>query len=344
MAPWGYLPADQIWDGKVWPLWTTALLHADIVHLFFNLYWLWFFGSHLEPRLGRLKFATLCVLATFVSSSAELTVSSDTGIGLSGLIYAFFGYLCLAPKGSELATLMSRRTIVWLLGWLFVCLVATLTHTYAVANAAHFAGITFGAALGFTQRTHPRVGQGSVAALLSAAVAILFWSPWSTQWLNSRAYNALNAGDTKLASDYLERVLRIAPEDPWASEQKRILDLQEAPKPQLDALLADAANETRPISKQEIAKEMLKFGSIQILIDPARDDVVVPSNLKKQGELTLVIGYDLPKPIPDLRIDTDGISGTLSFNQQPFLCRIPWTAVNALTLDQEHSLVWPSDQ
>ena len=47
VAPWGHLPAVQIWRGKVWPLWTTAFLHASLMHLAFSVLWLWHFGSHL---------------------------------------------------------------------------------------------------------------------------------------------------------------------------------------------------------------------------------------------------------------------------------------------------------
>jgi hypothetical protein len=48
-------------------------------------------------------------------------------------------------------------------------------------------------------------------------------------------------------------------------------------------------------------------------------------------------------PIPDLVIDDDGISATLSFNRTPFLCRVPWTAVFALVGPDKLGKVWPED-
>ena len=39
-------------------------------------------------------------------------------------------------------------------------------------------------------------------------------------------------------------------------------------------------------------------------------------------------------PIPDLRVDSEGISGTLSFSRKPFKVRIPWDAIFALKDEQ----------
>ncbi len=48
-------------------------------------------------------------------------------------------------------------------------------------------------------------------------------------------------------------------------------------------------------------------------------------------------------PIPDLRVEDDGLSCTLSFNRTPFYCVIPWSAVFALVGDDGRGLVWPDD-
>ena len=39
---------DQIWSGQLWRPLTSCLLHGDILHLVFNLYWLWIFGAVIE--------------------------------------------------------------------------------------------------------------------------------------------------------------------------------------------------------------------------------------------------------------------------------------------------------
>jgi hypothetical protein len=48
-------------------------------------------------------------------------------------------------------------------------------------------------------------------------------------------------------------------------------------------------------------------------------------------------------PIPDLKVDDDGITCTLSFNRSPFWCKIPWGAIYALVGEDGRGGVWPDD-
>jgi hypothetical protein len=48
-------------------------------------------------------------------------------------------------------------------------------------------------------------------------------------------------------------------------------------------------------------------------------------------------------PIPDLRLDDEGMSCTLSFNRSPFFCVVPWTSVFAIVGDDARGMVWPDD-
>lgn len=48
----------------------------------------------------------------------------------------------------------------------------------------------------------------------------------------------------------------------------------------------------------------------------------------------------MPVPIPDLRVDEEGIFGTLSFKGVPFSCFVPWGAVFALVGDDAKGMVW----
>jgi hypothetical protein len=49
----------------------------------------------------------------------------------------------------------------------------------------------------------------------------------------------------------------------------------------------------------------------------------------------------MPIPIPDLRVDENGIFGTLSFSRTPFACNVPWNAIFALVGDEGRGMVWP---
>lgn len=230
VAAWGYLPGSAIWSGRIWPLWTTAFLHEGPIHLFFNLYWLWFFGRHLEPYLGSLRFAGLFLLATFVSSSAELAWSGETGIGLSGYVYALFGYAWLAPnEGESLKSLVSKDTRNLMIGWLFLCLVLTYEGSMKVANAAHFAGFGIGCLLGIGQRKYRPYAWGAAFFGWIASAVVLLWSPWSVDWLAYKADRAVQLGELGQASFYVERILKKEPSHEWALGAKKWLESAKAP-------------------------------------------------------------------------------------------------------------------
>jgi stringent starvation protein B len=84
-------------------------------------------------------------------------------------------------------------------------------------------------------------------------------------------------------------------------------------------------------------------GSVFVHLDPRRPGVLVPARLRSQAQVVLQVGLDMPVPIPDLRIDEDGVFGTLSFKGVPFACFVPWAAVFALVGEDAKGMVWHSD-
>jgi stringent starvation protein B len=84
-------------------------------------------------------------------------------------------------------------------------------------------------------------------------------------------------------------------------------------------------------------------GSVFIHLDPRRSGVLVPARLRSQPQVVLQVGLDMPVPIPDLRIDQEGVFGTLSFKGVPFACFVPWAAVFALVGEDAKGMVWHAD-
>jgi hypothetical protein len=98
--------------------------------------------------------------------------------------------------------------------------------------------------------------------------------------------------------------------------------------------------------KKEVALALLERSNdrgIFVHLDPRRTAVVVPPWFKKQPQLVLQIGLNMPVPIPDLRLDDDGMSCTLSFNRSPFYCVVPWSSVFAMVGEDGRGMVWPDD-
>jgi hypothetical protein len=101
---------------------------------------------------------------------------------------------------------------------------------------------------------------------------------------------------------------------------------------------------TQPLPpKKEVALALLERSSVYVHLDPRHVTAIVPKWFKKQPQLVLQVGMNMPVPIPDLRVDDDGMSCTLSFNHSPFSCVVPWASVFAMVGDDGRGMVWPDD-
>lgn len=155
--------------GEIWRLITSIFPHVSILHLVFNLYWLWVFGTLVEDVFGHLKTAALVVLFSVGPNALEYAFASG-GVGLSGVGYGLFGLLWVLSKRDErFRDAIDQRTIQLFVGWFFFCIVLTITNILPVGNIAHGAGAVLGILTGFAIALPERVGP--VAA---GAGAILF--------------------------------------------------------------------------------------------------------------------------------------------------------------------------
>jgi stringent starvation protein B len=95
--------------------------------------------------------------------------------------------------------------------------------------------------------------------------------------------------------------------------------------------------------KKEVALALLERSNVDVYLDPRAKGVVVPPQFRKEPRLILKIGLNMPVPIPDLRVDDESMSCTLSFSRSPFYCVVPWSAVFAMVGEDGRGMVWPDD-
>lgn len=95
--------------------------------------------------------------------------------------------------------------------------------------------------------------------------------------------------------------------------------------------------------KKDVALALLESSTLFMHLDPRVEQVRVPPWFKRQPQLVLQIGLNMPVPIPDLNLDEGGVSCTLSFNRSPFYCHVPWKAIYALVGEDGRGMVWPED-
>jgi stringent starvation protein B len=100
--------------------------------------------------------------------------------------------------------------------------------------------------------------------------------------------------------------------------------------------------QTQP-SKKDVTLALMQKSSVFLHIDPRREEVVVPPQFKGRPHLVLQVGLNMAVRIPDLEVEDDAISCTLSFNRTPCWCRLPWHSIFAVVAEDERGMVWQDD-
>ena len=135
--------------GQIWRLWTPALLHLSWIHLIFNMYWVYVLGGVIELRRGPLVLMALVLVSAPAGVLGEFLWSGGNACGMSGVVYAFFGYAWMQGRYNPAGGLwVPPQTVFLMLFWLVLCMSGS-SGFGSVANTAHVAGLAVGAAAGF---------------------------------------------------------------------------------------------------------------------------------------------------------------------------------------------------
>ena len=144
-------------------IFTSMFLHASLLHIVGNLWFLWIFGDNIEDYLGHfpyLIFYLLCGVAAALTDIAIDPLSRMPTIGASGAIAGIMGaYIVLFPRArvQMLVVLIVFITFWWFPAWVFLgfwflyqfiatSVTATAAHhqTGGIAFAAHVGGFVAG--------------------------------------------------------------------------------------------------------------------------------------------------------------------------------------------------------
>lgn len=147
-------------DGEIWRLFTPVLMHGNLLHILFNMLWLYLLGRQIEERIKFWQYFVMTLLIAIISNTAQYLMSGSLFLGYSGVITGFVGFIWtrqkLAPwEGYPL----HRGTILFLIVFIFgmfalqlisFFLIRTKTADFPinVANTAHLSGLITGAIFG----------------------------------------------------------------------------------------------------------------------------------------------------------------------------------------------------
>jgi membrane associated rhomboid family serine protease len=81
-----------VWEhGEWWRLITSPFLHANLTHLYFNMFALWFLGREIDSSLGTPRFLAIYFAAALGGGLMVVAAGQERTLGASGAIYGLMG-------------------------------------------------------------------------------------------------------------------------------------------------------------------------------------------------------------------------------------------------------------
>jgi membrane associated rhomboid family serine protease len=173
-----WLDAYDVHNGGWWRLITAAFLHANLIHLGFNMFALWVIGGPVEQYLGSARYLGLYFVSGLAGSAGALLQTPAVTVGASGAIFGILGALLI----------IEWQATGRLAGQAMTLIVINLAFSFTFSGISwggHVGGLIGGilATLAFARwgRGHAaygRIGLGAALGLIviaAGSVAIALW-------------------------------------------------------------------------------------------------------------------------------------------------------------------------
>jgi membrane associated rhomboid family serine protease len=182
----GFVGVDA---GEWWRLVTGGFLHANLMHIGFNMFLLWLLGSELEPFLGRMRFGLLYLTSLLAGSFGVMLLDpGQPTVGASGAVFGLMGAMVVAQRALGINPWQSG------IGGLVAI---NLVITFVIPNISiggHLGGLVGGAAVAALLIELPRrvsLGDRRMSELVTSslvgllAVAFVVGSLWAAgNWID----------------------------------------------------------------------------------------------------------------------------------------------------------------
>ena len=139
-------------NGEWWRLVSPVLVHASLLHLAFNMYFLYLVGPLVEQVYGSARFVLLYVLTAATASLASFLLGSGPSVGASGALFGLCGVLLVGRVLHRPVLQGQQRAIMSQIGFLVVInlVLGFGLNTFGgnIDNFAHLGGLAGGLWLG----------------------------------------------------------------------------------------------------------------------------------------------------------------------------------------------------
>ena len=158
--------------GEPWRFLTTAFLHANYMHLGFNMWALWVLGGSLEPVLGRWRFTAVYLLSALGGSTAIYWLSwpgtdawGTMTVGASGAVFGLFSTMFVVQRrfGRDTSGIVALLVINGVVSFLGA----------NISWQGHLGGLIVGGIVAAIYAWAPRGKRQSVGIAGTAAVLVL---------------------------------------------------------------------------------------------------------------------------------------------------------------------------
>lgn len=150
----------KIRQGELWRLVSPCILHGGLLHILFNMIWVWFLCRPVEQRIGFFRTLVLTLLVAIGSNTAQYLMGGPFFLGYSGVVMGLAGFIWMRQLKAPWEGYPIQRSTLLFLGFFILAMLAlqmasmilelfsSVQFSLNIANTAHFAGAFFGALLG----------------------------------------------------------------------------------------------------------------------------------------------------------------------------------------------------
>ncbi len=166
-------------NGEYWRFITAIFLHGGTMHLFYNLFALFFFGIALEKLIGSKKFLFVFFISGIVANIISVNFYPSS-LGASGAIMGIIGTL----------TIIKPLMMVWAFGMILPMFLAAILWVAGdifgifmpsnVGNIAHLSGIGIGFLLGLVFRNYIKKKTRKVKKII---VSDYYMTGWEKRYM-----------------------------------------------------------------------------------------------------------------------------------------------------------------
>lgn len=135
---------------------SPILLHGGLLHLAFNMLWLWEFGRRIEAVQASWFMLVLIIVVALFSNTVQFLYGGSIYFGgMSGVVYGLFGYIVLWQLIDPAKSLALPGALVIFL--LLSLVVMTAIDLEMIADEAHIGGLVAGAVFGAISAVFSRI-------------------------------------------------------------------------------------------------------------------------------------------------------------------------------------------